>query len=456
MTPIARLVRRIARLPANALPACAALCLALAACAQPPMPQPAPAPTPTPPTSPPADVAFTQITAGKGHACALRENATALCWGHDRNGYGSLIPPAQTAFSQISAGLNFNCGLRQDATIACWGNNSAGQANPPQGSFTEIAAGANHACAIPLPQDSPPGLICWGASFPNGAETLPLNAPISDIQAGGDSTCGLTPQGDMACLRMNRRMPEITPGPFTQLAAGLAHICALREDGSAFCQGNADRLRATPPSTKFAQIAAGWYHSCGITRASRIECWGSGVPAAPGERLAAPDGEFVAITGAWRNSCALRPNGRPPAGIRPDPCATPETPKPTFTPEIPNSPDGVSLAFGGAKFSAPLDIFPWPSGSLAIVGRKGVIAAHHDQPAAPPPQTILDIRISRLLRKRNRHDQRRPRPAVPRLPLPVYLVQNRGLRGQCLERERARRAFAWSAAQPSKTPNCLS
>ena len=380
--------------PANL---CAAICLALAllACAQPPAPQPTPLPTnaatptpasaiqpappTTPPTSPPANVAFTQITAGKGHACGIRENATALCWGHDRNGYGSLAPPAQTAFRQISAGLNFTCGLRQDQTIACWGNNSAGQAAPPLGSFSEIAAGANHACALPLPQDSPPALLCWGRQFPNGAETLPLNVPVSDIQAGGDSTCGLTPQGDMACLRINQRLSEITPGPFTQLAAGLAHTCALREDGSAFCQGNPDRLRATPPPTKFAQIAAGWYHTCGITRARRIECWGSGVPAAPGERLAAPDGEFVAITIGWRNSCALSPDRRAVCWSTPDYGAS------SFL-NI-----AIPKAFGGAKFDAPVDIFPWPSGGLAIVDRSGLIAAYRDRPNAPPPLPILDL-----------------------------------------------------------------
>ena len=286
--------------------------------------------------------------------------------------------PPQGAFSQISAGRNFTCALRQDAAIACWGNNSNGQANPPQGAFSEIAAAAGYACAIPLPQTAPPALICWGVRPPNGAETLPLDAPISDIRSGG-YICGLTPQADMACLRMNRRLIEITPGPFSSVAVGLSHVCALREDGGAFCQGDNYRLRATPPPTKFAQIAAGRYHSCGITRARRIECWGSGVPAAPGERLAAPDGEFVAIAIGWRNSCALRPNRRAVCWSTPD-YATSSF----LNIEIPK-------AFGGAEFDAPVDIFPWQNGGLAIVHRSGVIAAHYDRPNAPPPHPILDL-----------------------------------------------------------------
>ena len=325
------------------------------------------------------DVAFTQITVGATHACGLRENAAAICWGEDPNDHGILDVPAQTAFRQISAGVNFTCGLRQDQTIACWGNNSAGQATPPQGSFTEITAGPGYACAIPLPQGSPPALLCWGAPFPNGAEPLLAQLSLSDIQAGNRFACGLTPKADMACLSIERRLPEITPGPFASLGVGLNHVCALREHGSAYCHRRNNLFQARPPPTKFAQIAAGRFHSCGITRASRIECWGSGRPASPGERLTAPAGEFIAIAIGWQNSCALRPNGRAVCWHTPE-----------FLP-VANLAAGVSLAFGGAKFSAPVELFPWPSGGLAVVEREGIIAIHHDQPDAPSPQTILDI-----------------------------------------------------------------
>ena len=189
----------------------------------------------------------------------------------------------------------------------------------------------------------------------------------------------------MACLSIERRLTEITHGPFSSLGVGLHHVCALREDGGAFCQGSNDHFQATPPSTKFDQIAAGWRHACGITSASRIECWGSGRAGTPGERLAAPDGEFTALTIAWRRNCALRPNRHAVCWHTPD--YLPSIP----VPEIANLSDSVSLAFGGAEFNAPVDIFPWPSGGLAVVDREGVIAAHHDVPNAPPPQSILDL-----------------------------------------------------------------
>ena len=182
----------------------------------------------------------------------------------------------------------------------------------------------------------------------------------------------------MACVSLERRQPEITPGPFARLGVGLHHICALRPDGAAFCQGLNDSLQANPPPTKFAHIAGGWHHTCGITRANLIECWGSGRAAAPGERLTAPDGEFAAISIGWRYSCALRHNGIAFCWRTPD----------HLTYRLP---PGVAEAFGSAKFQSPVDIFPWPSGGLAIADRSGIIALHHDDPDAPPPQTILDI-----------------------------------------------------------------
>ena len=423
--------QRLAALCAAAL--IATLALALSACAQPPTlqhtplpaapspmplpptaapissarlqpapaaPAPAPAPLPptpanrptstpsAPPTYPPADVAFTQIAVGKDHACGLRENGIALCWGRDPLNQGSLDAPAQTAFSQIAAGRHFTCGLRHDASIACWGRNLVVQTAPSQGAFSEIAASGTNACALPISQGSqgsPPELLCWGVGFANGAETLPLDAPISDIQMGKVFVCGLTPQADMVCLSIDGQPAEITRGPFAQLAVGIAHVCALREDGSAHCQVRNLSLRSNPPPTEFVQIAAGERHSCGITRESQIECWGSEQVGLSGEWLTAPYGEFAAIFIAWQNFCALRPNGRAVCWRAGDYY------KPSSYLAIANLPDGVSPAFGGAKFNTPVDIFPWPSGGLAIVHREGVIAARHDLLDPPPPQTILDI-----------------------------------------------------------------
>ena len=341
-----------------------------------PTPQPTmePAPTPTPTPAPnfvplPEDAQFTQITAGKHHACGLQADGTALCWGHAVSG-NLKIPGGNLTLSRISAGLNFTCGLRVDGEISCWGENNSGQASPPDGSFDEIAAGRAHACAL---DDGV--LICWGAGFPNGAETIQKIPSLSAIQAGAEFTCGLTPDADMACLSNGDRELAITPGPFTDIGIGLHHVCAIRDDGSVFCEGAHFSQRSQPPPTKFVQISGGWYHACGITETSDIECWGSRVPGEAGERLSAPEGKFAAVSIGWRNSCALRPNGHAVCWRQPD---------------IQN-PSELPEAFGGVRFEQPTDIFPLPDGRLAVVEQDGFIAAYSDEPNAARPKLMLNL-----------------------------------------------------------------
>ena len=387
----------------HALIAGAALALALFSCSEPPMqPQPTPLPTidaavaatpvpatptphpttePTPTLTPidlpgfvplPDDTQFTQITAGKYHACGLQADGTTLCWGNNIS--GSLNAPVGMTFSQISAGLNFACGLRDDA-IYCWGQNDAGQASPPKGRFDEIATGRDHACAL---DDG--ALICWGGGFPDGAEIVQEMPPLSAIQAGLGFTCGLTPDADMACWKIYSEELAINPGPFTDIGIGLHHACAIRVDGSVFCdeEGEYDRHgRSRPPPTKFVQISGGWFHVCGITQTSDIECWGSGERGVVGERLSAPEGKFTTLAIGWRNSCALSPDGhavcwRQPYVQKPSELEPHE-------------------AFGGTEFKQPVDLFPLPDGRIAILERKGIITAYSDEPNAASPETILDL-----------------------------------------------------------------
>ena len=260
--------------------------------------------------------------------------------------------------------------MRIDGVIVCWGQNDRGQASPPNGSFDEIAAGRDHACAL-----DGGALICWGWRFRGGdvIQEIPL---LTDIQAGFAFTCGLTPSDDMACWDNRYSELEITHGPFISLGVGLIHACAIKVDGSVFCREETHfSQRSSPPSTKFAQIAGGWYYACGLTESSDIECWGSGERGAPGKRLSAPEGKFTAISIGWRNSCALNSDGHATCWQQPD------VQNPSELPE----------AFGGVIFEWPVELFPFPNSRLAVVDLKGTITAYSDEPNAAPPKTMLDL-----------------------------------------------------------------
>ena len=348
-------------------------------------PMPTPTPTPVPAFAPlPAAAQFTQIALGKTHACGLQADGTALCWGLDFR--DSLATPGgNLTFSRISAGLNFTCALRIDGAIACWGQNNHGQASPPNGRFDEIAASHSHACAL---DDG--ALMCWGAGFPDNAESIQGIPPLSGIQAGFGFTCGLTPDADMACLDNGDSELAITPGPFTSLGVGLHHVCAIRTNGSVFCSLE-DRehhsRRSQPSSTKFVQISGGWYHSCGITETADIECWGSGVPGAPGQRLSAPGGKFAAVSIGWRNSCALSPNGYASCWFQVEQS---QIARSQYRDRL-SVRNRQSQTFSEIRFEWPVAVLPFPNGDVAIVEREGFIAAYSDEPNAAPHKVILDL-----------------------------------------------------------------
>ena len=339
--------------------------------APPPPPPPPPSPSPTPgrpPTAANQRIPYVQVTAGKFHSCALRADGVAHCWG--QNSHGATNVPARMRFRQISAGLDFTCGLRYAGDITCWGGNSQGQTNAPAGQFTQIAAGRQHACAL----DQNGKAVCWGDLASPAADFA-----FTTIGSGFKRSCGLTIAGDLECWNAAGHTRSHA-GPFTALSVGLHHICTLRPTGAAVCYGGNEDYESAPPQTAFATIAAGWRHSCGITRANGfIECWGAGVRAQPGQRLAAPAGVFTTLSSGWSNYCALRPDGAAQCWHQP-----------SQDPSV-RVPEHFSIAFGGKVFDLPVELFPWPTGGLAVVERAGVIQAYDADGSAAAPRPILDL-----------------------------------------------------------------
>ncbi len=171
------------------------------------------------------------LSAGMEHVCGIKDDSTLICWG--RNHINQADPPEGT-FTQVSAGFNFNCALKTDASLACWGQDTAGETSPPPGQFIQVESGYEHACA--LGYDRVP--ICWGSNSSNQVDFL--------------------------------------PGPFQQLALGLEHSCGLKADGTVACWGSDDEGQSTPPAeTTFSSIFAGHLTTCGIKTDGLTICWGN-------------------------------------------------------------------------------------------------------------------------------------------------------------------------------------
>ena len=70
-------------------------------------------------------------------------------------------------------------------------------------------------------------------------------------------------------------------GPFIDIALGDYHTCGLRPDGSVACwsagENEMDVGQLTPPTgVVFRSIASGGQHNCGLDIQGNIHCWGAG------------------------------------------------------------------------------------------------------------------------------------------------------------------------------------
>ena len=86
---------------------------------------------------------------GRGlYMCAVRlEDFSPVCWGE---GFHLDLPEeipfssvSGESFTSVSSGGAHACALREDQTAACWGDNSAGVASPPPERFSAISSGSN-------------------------------------------------------------------------------------------------------------------------------------------------------------------------------------------------------------------------------------------------------------------------------------------------------------------------
>ena len=356
--------RRPAELAAGLL--ALAVLLALAACsatAQPSLPPSTPAGIPADgarPAAAPAplyslgETAFTQLSGSYEHFCGLRADGTAVCW--DGGYLRQWEAPVDARFTAISAGRWASCGLTAAGEIVCWGEDPLNRGlNAPAGEFRSVDVGAWHGCGVRTGGRA----VCWGGNV-EGQSDPPPDAVFAEVQVGWSHSCGLTTNQRLQCWGNNRRgQAEARPGPFVGLAVGVNDTCALRPDGSAFCQGESG-LR--PPETAFTQIALGEAYACGVAAAGGgLECWNGAGP------LNTLPGAFTAVSAGQTIPCALRPDGQAE-------CWNPE-------------PNAASV-FQGRIFVSPVELLPWPGGGLAVAERRGTLSLHRPN---TPPQMLLDL-----------------------------------------------------------------
>jgi alpha-tubulin suppressor-like RCC1 family protein len=296
------------------------------------------------------------------HTCAVTAVGGVDCWGN--NAQGQLgnnsttlsSTPVQvegpggsgflTGAVAASAGYQHSCALTAPGAVYCWGANGQGQlgtssttasyvpvqVDGPGGSgylsgIAAVSAGYEHTCAL----TAAGGVYCWGANFDGQLGTNSTTAslvPVQVVGLGGSGylsgitavsvgyqhTCALTTAGGVYCwgsngsgqlgttatAQSNAPIQVMAPGGsgylsgITAISAGSYHTCGLTTAGAVYCWGdntdgdlgNGSTTASSLPVqvdavlgssgflTGMTSIAAGGYHTCALTVTDLVDCWG--------------------------------------------------------------------------------------------------------------------------------------------------------------------------------------
>jgi alpha-tubulin suppressor-like RCC1 family protein len=304
----------------------------------------------------------TQIAAGGRHTCALLDTGKVRCWGSNKFGqlgyaHTNNIGDNETPSSvgdiklgekaiQIATGELFTCALLFTGKVRCWGYNHAGQLGyghtknigddetpasvgdvAIDDHVIELATGGMHTCALVKTGK----VRCWGYNLfgqlgyghthsigdkmaLTSLDNVSIPEKVTQITAGGASTCALLDTGHVRCWGYNNTGQlgyqttdhigdNETPsavgvlnigGKVSHVVAGGMHFCALLQTGNIRCWGmnRSGELgyghrktigkNETPASAgdvvlggTVIQLSTGSSHSCALLDTGKIRCWGT-------------------------------------------------------------------------------------------------------------------------------------------------------------------------------------
>ena len=277
------------------------------------------------------------IKAGGNHTCAITIAGAVKCWGSNSGGELGIVPSTNSptpvdvptldsGVVAVALGAHHTCALSSTGGVKCWGYNNYGQlgnnsttdaATPTDvtgitSGAIAISAGPWHTCAVVTGG----GVKCWGDNFHGqlgndsfAGSTVPvgvvgLSKGAVAVAGSEFHSCALTASGGVKCwgrnssgsLGNNSTTSSAIPVDVIGLTTGVTHVavagsgysCALTSGGGVKCWGyNEDGnlgnnsltnssipVDVTDLRAGVSAIAIGGGHTCALTIASELKCWG--------------------------------------------------------------------------------------------------------------------------------------------------------------------------------------
>ena len=155
-------------------------------------------------------------------------------------------------------------------------------------------------------------VIPYGSRSADAAETR-MGSKVEQIAAGVGHSLALKDDGSVVAWGHNlygqSTVPEDAQSEIVSIAAGGFHSLALMEDGSVMTWGIDNQVIAPEQEdAPFVAVAGGYFHSLALTSNGSVVAWGDD---AYGETIVPADAEsgVVAIAAGWNRSMALKDDG---------------------------------------------------------------------------------------------------------------------------------------------------
>ena len=270
-------------------------------------------------------------TGAAAHACALLDDGSVWCWGHNAHGElgdGTVWDNARPvtvaglpAARSVAAGLGFTCAATVDGRALCWGQNDLGQLGDgttvdrltpaPVAGLAGVritVAGPDAACAVLEAGE----VLCWGelgdaAHAPKAVTGLP--AAAVDAVVGDHAACAILATGEVWCWDRSgvaesasispaisvavdwvpcavladgrvTRHARALPAPAVSVSFGGNQKCAVLSEGTVWCWGYepfgfSDALSSEGAyATGATAVAVGDHFACALLATGGVSCWG--------------------------------------------------------------------------------------------------------------------------------------------------------------------------------------